>query len=1140
MLNRLGAAFSVTAILAFSLIYACGGGGKESENQTTLASDYKIYTSEITDPDNPFAAISVDNEGNEAIGVGVNKDANGNITNITNVVVSDISRNTWVNIILGEDGLPSSLVNSEGNEVRFLNYSGNNVDVAFYDNKGQVISGPLAIEIDLENFTPLQEIHNALVQRSLPDIQTREHDSDGKFIVNYVRGNYDKIKDAHSPNARFSDWFTVENVLKAASYGAKGTVCAAGLVAGGIGGSVTCLPLVTALAKDVATHYYPELKYVRGESCLQAAVAVGSGDPVNFAIDSVDCLRDGVEVIREATSAPAESGSSSSGSSGSFPTSKWRPDPPTITAPGNVVAQSDVNVITKRGGDKDNEMMKIVCEISGPSTMSSYESQYAEEGIRESFTFAFAESGWGAVSCWSEDEAGNRSWKASKTITIKEAEQKENNEVGGNAPGLFTLTASAYCNSQPPVGPAVMLKWSRSEETNSYDVYRNGDIYAKNIVGLSFDNNANVSAGNVYSYYVVAKNGKYITRSNIIDVAISDDICNSNDGNGESDEGSNDSGGDGAGASTQINIDRTSLDFGNVNPGDCSTSTFSVKHVNGTEQVTGSVSVGPSPPYGMVSRPDFSVSSGQSRSIEIKFCPTSEGSFSGKAEVSASAVFTGASSVALTGTSGSTAIPPTVSISSPDDGATYSQGSNIAFSGSASDANGNSITGNSLVWASSIDGQIRTGSSFTKSNLSAGKQTITLTATDGAGITASKSITITVNPIGNFSLSGATECTGGDNKPQIRLTWNSVSGAGYYIVFRNGSNYHHTYSPNATSYLDTDVTSGAQYTYFVRAMSSGNNAILDSNSVTITAPDCQTTTLPPGPITVSGIAMCNGQAPRNHLDHTGSANVDPMYFPYEVYRNGSKIATFTSGNGYDDDSVSPGATYSYFVRAKNEAGSRDSNTISLTAKSDCAAPATPSISSISPSSATVGDGNFTLTVHGQNFDQFSVIHCNGSPKAWNTYVNNTTLSANVSQSSSGYGLPLCGLGQLSISVAQLQNNGSYANPSNSVTFSVYNPAPVINSISGTCRAGYNCTPANGYDVRINGSGFVGTWNGSKVYFNGGSEASPSFAGFPVTTQIQLSINGSLIPTPGTYTIKVCNPSTASGTVCSTGSLTVVQ
>ena len=197
-----------------------------------------------------------------------------------------------------------------------------------------------------------------------------------------------------------------------------------------------------------------------------------------------------------------------------------------------------------------------------------------------------------------------------------------------------------------------------------------------------------------------------------------------------------------------------------------------------------------------------------------------------------------------------------------------------------------------------------------------------------------------------------------------------------------------------------------------------------------------------------------------------------------------------------------------------------------------------SISSISPSSVTVGDGSFTLTINGQNFDQLSVIHCNGSPYLWNTYVNNSTLSVNISQSSSGYGL--CGLGQLSINVAQLQSNGSYAYPSNSVTLSVYNPIPVINSISGTCAAGLNCTPANGYDVRVNGSGFVGTGAGnSKLYVNGTQLGLNLIGSGPVYTQLQLMINGSLIPTAGTYTVQICNDETTSGTVCSTGSLTVV-
>jgi len=86
--------------------------------------------------------------------------------------------------------------------------------------------------------------------------------------------------------------------------------------------------------------------------------------------------------------------------------------------------------------------------------------------------------------------------------------------------------------------------------------------------------------------------------------------------------------------------------------------------------------------------------------------------------------------------------PPTATITSPSDGSTYTQGDAISFSGTGEDAEDGTLTGSSLVWTSSIDGQIGTGSAFTKSDLSVGTHTVTLTATDSDGATGSDSVSI--------------------------------------------------------------------------------------------------------------------------------------------------------------------------------------------------------------------------------------------------------------------------------------------------------------------------------------------------------------------------------------------------------------
>ena len=88
---------------------------------------------------------------------------------------------------------------------------------------------------------------------------------------------------------------------------------------------------------------------------------------------------------------------------------------------------------------------------------------------------------------------------------------------------------------------------------------------------------------------------------------------------------------------------------------------------------------------------------------------------------------------------------PTATITSPIDGNTYTEGDTIDFSGTGEDAEDGTLTGTSLVWTSDIDGEIGTGTSFTKSDLLLGAHTITLTATDSDGATGSDSLSITVS-----------------------------------------------------------------------------------------------------------------------------------------------------------------------------------------------------------------------------------------------------------------------------------------------------------------------------------------------------------------------------------------------------------
>jgi len=89
--------------------------------------------------------------------------------------------------------------------------------------------------------------------------------------------------------------------------------------------------------------------------------------------------------------------------------------------------------------------------------------------------------------------------------------------------------------------------------------------------------------------------------------------------------------------------------------------------------------------------------------------------------------------------------PPLVSIDRPLDNASFDEGDSVSFEATANDPEEGVLSGNSLVWTSSIDGSIGTGSSFDTSTLSVGEHTITLRATDSDGAFQISLISIIVN-----------------------------------------------------------------------------------------------------------------------------------------------------------------------------------------------------------------------------------------------------------------------------------------------------------------------------------------------------------------------------------------------------------
>jgi subtilisin family serine protease len=154
-------------------------------------------------------------------------------------------------------------------------------------------------------------------------------------------------------------------------------------------------------------------------------------------------------------------------------------------------------------------------------------------------------------------------------------------------------------------------------------------------------------------------------------------------------------------------------------------------------------------------------------------------------------------------TGGTTDNPPSVSITSPADGASFDSGVSIDFAGSASDDEDGDLTGD-LVWTSDLDGQIGTGGSFS-AVLSDGTHTITAEVTDSGGNTTSDSITITVGggSGGDFTLSVSAYKVRGTQYAD--LTWSGATSTNVDI-YRDGAGVATT--ANDGEYTDTTGKKG--------------------------------------------------------------------------------------------------------------------------------------------------------------------------------------------------------------------------------------------------------------------------------------------------------------------------------------------
>ena len=171
--------------------------------------------------------------------------------------------------------------------------------------------------------------------------------------------------------------------------------------------------------------------------------------------------------------------------------------------------------------------------------------------------------------------------------------------------------------------------------------------------------------------------------------------------------------------------------------------------------------------------------------------------------------------------------------------------------------------------------------------------------------------------------------------------------------------------------------------------------------------------------------------------------------------------------------------------------------------------ATPTITSLSPTSTTVGGASFILTVIGSNFVPNSVVRWNGSNRP-TAFVNSSQVTAQIPASD------IAATVTVSVTVV---NSAPGGGSSNGVNFAIQtNPIPTISVMNPTCAP----VGAQAFPLAVAGSNFV---DSSVVRWNGSDRPTALDASGPLLTA-QIPAND--LAAAGTAAITVFNPAPGGG------------
>jgi 6-phosphogluconolactonase (cycloisomerase 2 family) len=240
-----------------------------------------------------------------------------------------------------------------------------------------------------------------------------------------------------------------------------------------------------------------------------------------------------------------------------------------------------------------------------------------------------------------------------------------------------------------------------------------------------------------------------------------------------------------------------------------------------------------------------------------------------------------------------------------------------------------------------------------------------------------------------------------------------------------------------------------------------------------------------------------------------SAVVDPtghfLYAYASDYPDPTSYLSYASVLGYSLDSTTGILTPLAGSPWRSARQHSNANKLAISYAPATTSNPVPLISSVSPSSVTTGGGDFTLEVDGANFVPGATVYFGGIGRE-TTYVSSAQLQARILASDIASG----GTG-----VVYVFNPLPGGGASSSVGVNVYNPVPVVSSISpSSVTAG-----GPGFTLTVNGSNFI---SNSTVNFNG----TPRATTYVSATELTLDVTAADITSQGTASITVTNPLTS--------------